>query len=150
MAGRYAVAVGGSRILRTNAVGTMIYLDNAATSFPKPEAVYGTMDRFARTLAGNPGRGGHRISLGAEEAIREARRAVAKLLGAHDPDRVIFTLNATDALNMAIKGTLRPGDHAVTSDLEHNSVSRPLEGLAARGLIEVTRIRSDDSGRVDA
>lgn len=127
----------------------MIYLDNAATSFPKPESVYETVDRFGRTLAGNPGRGGHRLSLGSARTIEDARRAVATLLGARHPERVIFTLNATDALNMAIKGMLRPGDHAVTSDLEHNSVSRPLEGLAVRGLITLTRLRSDDRGRIE-
>jgi cysteine desulfurase/selenocysteine lyase len=127
----------------------MIYLDNAATTFPKPDSVYEAMDRFGRTLAGNPGRGGHRFSQASEGAIRDARRGVARLLGAGDPDRVVFTLNATDALNMAIKGLLRPGDDAITTDIEHNSVSRPLEGLAARGVITLTRVRSDRAGRVD-
>src|SRR5262245_180181 len=127
----------------------MIYLDNAATSFPKPEVVHQAIERLAREGAGNPGRGMHRFAQSSEQAIRDGRRAVARLLGARDPERVIFTLNATDALNMAIKGILKSGDHAVTTDLEHNSVSRPLEGLAARGLITVTRVRSDDAGRID-
>ena len=127
----------------------MIYLDNAATTFPKPETVYETMDTFSRTTAGNPGRGGHRLTVGADAAIREARQAVATLFGVRDPERVIFTLNATDALNMAIKGVLRPGDHVITTDLEHNSVSRPLEGLAARGVITLDRLRSDDQGIID-
>jgi cysteine desulfurase family protein len=127
----------------------VIYLDNAATTFPKPETVYQAIDHLSRTGAGNPGRGGHRFSMSSEEAIRDARRSVARLLGARDPERVIFTLNATDALNMAIKGILRPGDHAVTTDLEHNSVSRPLEGLALKTGITVTRVRSDDAGKID-
>lgn len=127
----------------------MIYLDNAATSFPKPEPVHQAIEGLSRAGAGNPGRGMHRFAQSSEEAIREARRAVARLFGAPNPERVIFTLNATDALNMAIKGVLGPGDHAVTTDLEHNSVSRPLEGLAARGVITVTRVRSDDAGRID-
>jgi cysteine desulfurase family protein len=127
----------------------MIYLDNAATSFPKPESVHQAIESLSRSGAGNPGRGMHRFAQSSEEAIREARRAVARLFGARDPERVIFTLNATDALNMAIKGVLKAGDHAVTTDLEHNSVSRPLEGMAARGAITVTRLRSDDEGRID-
>jgi cysteine desulfurase family protein len=127
----------------------MIYLDNAATSFPKPEPVHRAIETLSRAGAGNPGRGMHRFAQSSEAAIREARRAVARLFGARDPERVIFTLNATDALNMAIKGVLRPGDHAVTTDLEHNSVSRPLEGMAARGAITVTRLASDDAGRID-
>lgn len=127
----------------------MIYLDNAATSFPKPEAVHSAMEALARGGAGNPGRGGHRFARDAEGAIDGARRALARLLGASAPERVIFTLNATDALNMALKGALGPGDHAITSDIEHNSVSRPLEGLAAKGTITLTRVSTDDAGRVD-
>jgi cysteine desulfurase/selenocysteine lyase len=127
----------------------MIYLDNAATSFPKPEPVHQAIEGLSRAGAGNPGRGMHRFAQSSEEAIREARRAIARLFSVRDPERVIFTLNATDALNMAIKGVLKPGDHAVTTDLEHNSVSRPLEGMAARGMITVTRLRSDDAGRID-
>jgi cysteine desulfurase/selenocysteine lyase len=127
----------------------VIYLDNAATSFPKPDEVYGALDSFARSSAGNPGRAHHALARAAEDAILEARRLTAELLGAPDPQRVVFTPNATDALNMAIKGVLRPGDHAITTDLEHNSVSRPLEGLAARGIITVTRLRSNDAGLVD-
>jgi cysteine desulfurase family protein len=127
----------------------MIYLDNAATSFPKPESVYTAVDTFSRTLAGNPGRGGHRFAVASERTIHEARRALARLLGVSDPVRVVFTFNATDALNLAIKGWLRPGDHVVTTDLEHNSVSRPLAALAARGTISLDRLRSDDRGLID-
>lgn len=127
----------------------MIYLDNAATTFPKPESVLRAMERLWSEGAGNPGRGGHSFAQRSEQAIREARAAAARLFGASDPDRVIFTLNATDALNMAIKGVVEPGDHAVTTDLEHNSVSRPLEALARAGVISLTRVRSDDAGRID-
>ena len=103
----------------------MIYLDNAATSFPKPEGVYRAMDAFARTSLANPGRSGHKMALAAEHALDDARLRLSKFLGGNDPDRVIFTHNGTDSLNMAIKGTLEAGDHVVTSEMEHNSVSRP-------------------------
>jgi cysteine desulfurase family protein len=118
----------------------MIYLDNAATSFPKPESVYGCLDRFLREVGANPGRSGHRRAVEAERRINEARRVVATLLGAPDPDRVAFTLNATDALNIAMKGFLRPGDHVITSDLEHNSITRPLTAMVSRGEITLTRV----------
>jgi selenocysteine lyase/cysteine desulfurase len=107
----------------------MIYLDNAATSFPKPEPVFRGMEAFARTSAANPGRSGHHRALEAEAMVEDSRRLVASLFGSPRPERIIFTLNATDALNMAIKGVLRPGDHVITSVLEHNSVSRPLNRL---------------------
>src|SRR5438045_38100 len=104
----------------------MINLDNAATSFPKPEGVYRALDRFARTELANPGRAGHRMATGAKRALDDARHRLNRFLRGADPDRWVFTLNGTDALNIALKGVLNPGDHAVTTDLEHNSVSRPL------------------------
>ena len=118
----------------------MIYLDHAATSFPKPERVYRAMDAFARASGANPGRGGHRRALEAQAMLDETRRLVARLFGAPRPERVVFTLNATDALNLALKGVLRPGDHVITSVLEHNSVSRPLARMEREGLITVTRL----------
>ena len=117
----------------------MIYLDNAATSFPKPEAVYRMLDHYLREVGANPGRSGHRRAVEAERLIGEARRALASLLGVSDPDRIIFGHNATDGLNIALKGFLRPGDHVVTSDLEHNSITRPLTGLEKKGWITVSR-----------
>jgi len=126
----------------------MIYLDNAATSFPKPEAVYLALDAFARTKLANPGRSSHRMANEAEQTIEDARLALNRLFHGEDRRRWVFTLNCTDALNMAIKGTLRPGDHAVTTDLEHNSVSRPLRALEKAGTITLTRVRSDQ-GYVD-
>lgn len=118
----------------------MIYLDHAATSFPKPEAVYRGMDAFIRSAAANPGRSGHRLAVEAEAMVDETRRLTARLMGFRFPERVIFTFNATDALNMAIKGLLRPGDHAITSVLEHNSVSRPLNQMERDGVITLTRL----------
>lgn len=120
----------------------MIYLDNAATSFPKPEAVYQAMDTFARTSLANPGRSGHRMALASERILDDTRHLLNKLFHGESPDRWIFTLNCTDALNMGIKGLLNDGDHVITSDLEHNSVSRPLVALAEAGRISLTRIVS--------
>ncbi len=118
----------------------MIYLDNAATSFPKPEAVYRGMDEFVRASAANPGRAGHRWAMQAEAMIDETRLLLAQLLGAPRPERIVFCLNATDALNMAVKGVLAPGDHVITSVLEHNSINRPLNALERLGKITVTRL----------
>lgn len=126
----------------------MIYLDNAATTWPKPEAVYQAMDRFARTNAANPGRSGHRMAAEAERVIAETRSAVAKLLGASSPTAIVFTLNATDALNIAIKGVLRRGDHVITTHLEHNSINRPLRRLEEEEFITVSRASAGDGGIV--
>ncbi|HET9481154.1 MAG TPA: aminotransferase class V-fold PLP-dependent enzyme, partial [Candidatus Polarisedimenticolia bacterium] len=95
----------------------MIYLDNAATSHPKPESVYDRMDRFARGIGANPGRSGHRMAVEAEAELASVRRDLAELFGGRDPRRLVFTLNATDALNMAIKGVRGSGDHVVTTML---------------------------------
>ena len=118
----------------------MIYLDNAATSFPKPEAVLRGMDAFVRSSAANPGRSGHRRAVEAEAMIDDTRRLLAQLFGCPRPERIVFTLNATDALNMAIKGVVRRGDHVITSVLEHNSISRPLNQLEKNGYITLTRL----------
>lgn len=124
----------------------MIYLDNAATTFPKPECVYEAMDKFLREKGANPGRAGHRMSVEAEQEIEKARFTVAGFLGVKSPERLVFTFNATDALNMGIKGLLCKGDHVITSKLEHNSVSRPLSGLEKQGAITVTRVENSDDG----
>jgi cysteine desulfurase family protein len=118
----------------------VIYLDNAATSFPKPEAVYRGMEAFARASGGNPGRAGHRLAVEAEAMIDETRRLLARLFHVPRPERIVFTLNATDALNMAIKGVLHRGDHVITTELEHNSVNRPLNRLEHEGIISLTRL----------
>jgi cysteine desulfurase family protein len=127
----------------------MIYLDNAATSFPKPEQVFKGMEVFVRSSAANPGRSGHRRAVEAESMINETRRLVARLFGFSRPERIAFTLNATDALNMAMKGLLRPGDHAITSVLEHNSISRPLNQLEKNGMIELTRLPVNSNHVID-
>ncbi len=117
----------------------MIYLDNAATSWPKPESVYQAMDGFLRENAGSPGRGSHSMSLAAAEMVEETRTLIARLMNAPEKERIIFTLNCTDALNLGLKGLLKPGDHVITSCLEHNSVVRPLRKLERQG-VKVTRI----------
>lgn len=127
----------------------MIYLDNAATSFPKPESVYQTLDRFARENLANPGRAGHRMAVTAERELDQARHLLNQFFNGDAPERFVFTMNCTDALNMAIKGVLRTGDHVITTDLEHNSVSRPLRALERAGVITVTRLVSDAGGTVD-
>jgi cysteine desulfurase family protein len=108
----------------------MIYLDHAATSWPKPPQVLAAMHDFLTQAGGNPGRSGHRLSIAAGRVVYDAREAVAELFHAPDPLRVIFTLNATHAINLALHGLLRPGDRVVTSGIEHNAVMRPLRALA--------------------
>jgi len=126
-----------------------LYLDNAATSFPKPEAVYQAMDAFARTSLANPGRAGHKMALASERILDDARHLLNQLFHGKDPERFVFTLNCTDALNMAFKGVLTEGDHVITTDLEHNSVSRPLRAMELAGRISLTRIPSDSGGTID-
>ncbi|MCZ2341978.1 MAG: aminotransferase class V-fold PLP-dependent enzyme [Bacteroidales bacterium] len=127
----------------------MIYLDNAATSFPKPEGVYAALDRFARTALANPGRAGHKMALAAEHTLDDGRHRLNRHFNGRGADRWVFTLNCTDALNMAIKGSVQDGDHVITTDLEHNSISRPLVALAEAGRITLTRVPADASGTVD-
>lgn len=126
-----------------------IYLDNAATSFPKPEAVYQALDQFGRRHLANPGRAGHKMALGAERALDDGRHLLNQLFHGIAPERFIFTLNCTDALNMAFKGVLADGDHVITTDLEHNSVSRPLRKLELDGRISLTRVKCDGGGTID-
>ena len=111
-----------------------VYLDNAATSWPKPETVYTAVDHFMREVGCTPGRGGHRREEEAQRIADETRGALAQLFHAPDPQGVAFTLNATQAINMALKGLLRPGDHVVTSSIEHNAMWRPLQALQRRGI----------------
>ncbi len=122
----------------------MIYLDNAATSFPKPEVVYQTLDRFARTSLANPGRAGHKMAMAAERTLDECRHSLNQFFSGEGVERWIFTYNCTDGLNLAIKGVVKPGDHVITSDLEHNSVSRPLRKLEKDGVITLTRLASHE------
>jgi cysteine desulfurase family protein len=127
----------------------MIYLDNAATSFPKPESVYRALDQFARTSLANPGRAGHKMALASEHVLEDCRHRLNRFFNGKWPERFVFTLNGTDALNMAFKGVLKRGDHVITTDLEHNSVSRPLVAMERAGLISLTRIAADGGGTAD-
>ncbi|HEV2107522.1 MAG TPA: cysteine desulfurase [Thermomicrobiales bacterium] len=117
----------------------MIYLDNAATTWPKPEAVYETLGSFLRTAGANPGRAGHRMAADAASAIAACRLRMARLLNAPSPERIIFTSGATEGLNLAISGLVRPGDRVATTTMEHNSVARPLRSVEERGA-EVRKI----------
>jgi cysteine desulfurase family protein len=127
----------------------MIYLDNAATSFPKPESVYRAIDEFGRQHLANPGRAGHKMALASERLLDDTRHLLNQFFGGEAPERFIFTLNGTDALNIGLKGTIRQGDHVITTDLEHNSVSRPLRALELAETINLTRVRADSAGFID-
>lgn len=124
----------------------MIYFDNAATTLQKPECVMQAVME-AMTTFGNPGRGVHEPAMAASRAIYDARCALAQLFHAENPSRIAFTSNATHALNIAMKGTLKPGDHVITTAMEHNSVLRPLYELEGRG-VELTILPADKQGRV--
>jgi len=118
---------------------SVIYFDNAATTWPKPETVYLAAEKAMREWGGNPGRSGHKLSLAAGKVIEDTRLLLARLFHAPEPDRIIFTLNTTEAINLGLKGLLKPGDHLITGSMEHNSVARPVESLKEKG-IEVTKV----------
>ena len=126
-----------------------VYLDNAATSYPKPPRLYEQLGRWLEEFGGCPGRGSYAMAQRSGAVVDETRRLLAELLHVPEPERIALTLNATDALNMAIKGAVRPGDHVVTTVLEHNSVARPLNRLEHRGLIQVSRVAASGEGIVD-
>jgi cysteine desulfurase/selenocysteine lyase len=125
-----------------------IYLDNAATSWPKPETVYDAVDRYQREIGAAHGRSGYAEAIEATRLVDRARRGVANLIGAGDPRQVALSYSGTDSLNTAIRGTLRPGDHVVTTLCEHNSVLRPLRALAETARVEVTYVGCDGAGFV--
>lgn len=127
-----------------------LYLDNAATSFPKPPEVLEAMTAYAQDLGASAGRGAYREALETGEILDECRRRLAGLLHAKDPRQCIFTLNCSAALNLALRGLLRAGDHVVTTAMEHNSVLRPLHDLRDRGLIDFTVVDAGPDGRVGA
>jgi len=126
----------------------MIYLDNSATSWPKPPGVTEAMVKFMEEVGANPGRSGHRLSIEGARVMYEAREALATLFHVNDPLRIVFTFNATESINLALKGLLRPGDHALTSSMEHNSVMRPLRNLERSG-VELTVIPCSKEGVLD-
>mgnify|MGYP000919099939 FL=1 len=125
-----------------------IYLDNAATSWPKPPGVAAAIVQFLEQSAANPGRSGHRMSVEAARMVYQAREEIASLFGAPDPLRVIFGQNITDAINLVLHGFLHPGDHVVTSSMEHNAVMRPLRALESKG-VSVTCVPCSPDGRLD-
>jgi cysteine desulfurase family protein len=128
----------------------MIYFDNAATTWPKPPEVMEEMGRCLRETGANPGRAGHQMAIKANEMVNNTRKKLASLFNIHpdDHERIIFTLNATEALNLAVKGILKKGDHVITSSMEHNSLARPLNRLEKEG-VRVTRIMCDGEGNLD-
>jgi cysteine desulfurase / selenocysteine lyase len=125
-----------------------IYFDNAATSWPKPPAVRDALAGYFGEAGGNPGRSGHRMSVAAARLVVTAREGLAELFNAADPSRIVFTHNATHALNLALLGLLHPGDHVVTTSLEHNSVMRPLRHLETLG-VELTSVAGTPEGLLD-
>lgn len=126
----------------------IIYFDNAATSWPKPPETIAAMQNYLQNIGGSPGRSGHRLSIEAARIVFGAREKLAELFNIPDPLRIVLTKNATEALNIAIFGLLKPGDHVITSSMEHNSVMRPLRLMEARG-IRITVIPCDKTGLLD-
>lgn len=125
-----------------------LYFDNAATSSPKPQIVLDRIQAALTEFNANPGRSGHPAALAAAREVLACREALTALLGCEDPARIAFAFNCTDALNLAIKGVLRYGDHAIATQLEHNSVLRPLSALAARGRISLSIVPPRPDGFV--
>ncbi|UCD75771.1 MAG: aminotransferase class V-fold PLP-dependent enzyme [Phycisphaerales bacterium] len=124
----------------------MLYLDHASTSWPKPDCVHEAILRYLRDVGASPGRSAHRLSLEAERIRFDAREAVAELVGMKDPMRVVFTCNATTAINLVLRGLLTPGCHAITTGMEHNAVLRPLRTLEAKGIaVSIAGCRADGS-----
>src|SRR6478672_2950587 len=127
---------------------TRIYLDNAATSWPKPESVYRAVDDYQRRLGAPAGRSAYSEAAEVERLVNSCRKKIADLINLGDPTRVVFTQNGTDSLNLALHGLLKSGDHVVTTVCEHNSVLRPLSFLAERG-VAATYVPCDGQGYVD-
>lgn len=125
----------------------LIYLDNGATSFPKPEEVYSYMDHFYRNFGVNPGRSGYDLCMEAGTIVDDTRKLLTQFFHGTDFNRLCFAYNSTDALNLILFGLLRPGDHAISTTLEHNSVLRPLYHLSREG-VEVDYVRFDGAGFV--
>lgn len=126
----------------------MIYMDNAATTFPKPEKVYQAVDYFNRFMGGNPGRGSNKATLQAGSVLLDCRDALADLFNINESAQIAFTLNITDAVNTALKGLLNPGDHVITTSMEHNAVARPLYVMSQQG-IEWTAVPCAADGTLD-
>ena len=130
----------------------MIYFDNAATTFVKPRSVHYAVNRAMRNYGANPGRSGHSLALAASSVVYECRCKVAKFFGCPKEENVVFTLNGTMSLNMAIKGVAKKGSHFIISCLEHNAVARPVDTLKRRGIIEydVAKVYNSDEETVES
>ena len=126
----------------------MIYLDNAATTYPKPESVYDAVLDCMKNYCANPGRAGHKLAMRAAREIYDTRENLAKLFNIDNPMNIVFTSNATDSLNLAIKGSVTEGDHIITTSMEHNSVIRPIKALEKNG-VENTIVNCDKDGFLD-
>lgn len=126
----------------------MIYLDNAATSFPKPETVIREMNKCMLEYGANPGRSGHRLAIEASRAVYNTREQLCHLFNIENPMQIVFTMNATDSLNLGLKGFLKQGDHVIATSMEHNSVARPLTALKERG-VETTYVNCDSKGGIN-
>lgn len=126
----------------------MIYLDNAATTFPKPACTIEAVLHYMQNVGASPGRSGHRLAIEAGRIVYETREALAHLFNVADPLRIVLGMNATEALNLVLCGFLRPGDHVVTTSVEHNSVMRPLRHLEAGG-VELTVVPCSPQGELD-
>lgn len=127
----------------------MIYVDNGATTFPKPKTVTDKIMECSLGYAGNPGRSGHKLAMKMDSEIYEAREKICKLINGTEPLNVIFTFNGTDSLNLAIKGVLKKGDHVITTSMEHNSVLRPLNQMKKDGIIDLSIVYADKQGYVN-
>jgi len=127
----------------------LIYMDNGATSFPKPPGVSEAMLHFLRDVGGSPGRSGHRLSQEAARIVFDCRESLAALFAIPDSRRITFTLNATEALNTALLGFLREGDAVATTSMEHNSVMRPLRELVRCRAVSLDIVPADGAGRLD-
>lgn len=127
----------------------MIYVDNGATTFPKPKAVTDKIVECSLGYAGSPGRSGHKLAMKMDLEIYETREKICKFINGTEPLNVVFTFNGTDGLNLAIKGVLEKGDHVVTTSMEHNSVLRPLYQLKKDGIIDLSVVYADKQGYVD-
>jgi cysteine desulfurase/selenocysteine lyase len=125
-----------------------IYFDNAATSWPKPESVYAAIDHYNREIGAPAGRGAYELATEVDQKLKVLRLKLLELFHAHSSDHIVFTSGCTESLNIAIQGILKPGDHVVTSDTEHNSVLRPLRVLEDAGVITVGRVPCDSEGKI--
>jgi cysteine desulfurase family protein len=127
---------------------SIVYFDNAATTWPKPGGMVEAMNAYYQNIGANPGRSGHRLSIEASRIVYQTRQSIASLFNAPDPLSVVFCFNATDALNMSLYGLLREGDHVITSSMEHNSLMRPLRHLEKNG-VELDIVKCDEQGFLD-